>query len=86
MTREPNLGGSWTRYVPSSRTSLHFKRDKMTTRGMMAENMFQGKGVVLGWLNSVLSLRLEKIEDVSRVGAWGVGCLLRGSPKTLPRG
>lgn len=36
----------------------------MTTRGMMAENMFSGKAAILGWLNSVLGLKLEKIEDV----------------------
>ena len=27
--------------------------------------MFVGKQVILGWLNSALQLRLEKIEDVS---------------------
>jgi hypothetical protein len=37
----------------------------MTTKGMMAENMFVGKSVLLGWLNSTLQLKLEKIEDVS---------------------
>ncbi|KDD72427.1 hypothetical protein H632_c3361p0, partial [Helicosporidium sp. ATCC 50920] len=30
---------------------------------MMAENMFNGKGVILGWLNSSFALKLEKIED-----------------------
>jgi hypothetical protein len=31
----------------------------------MADNMFMGKSALLGWLNSTLMLKLEKIEDVS---------------------
>jgi hypothetical protein len=37
----------------------------MATRGIMADNMFMGKSALLGWLNSTLMLKLEKIEDVS---------------------
>lgn len=43
----------------------------MTSRGMMAENMFNGKGVILGWLNSSFALKLEKIEDVREIGPRG---------------
>ena len=32
-----------------------------------AENNFVGKGVILSWLNNALQLRLERIEDVSRL-------------------
>ncbi|PRW57032.1 microtubule-associated RP EB family member 1C [Chlorella sorokiniana] len=35
----------------------------MATRGMMSENNFVGKGVILSWLNNALQLRLERIED-----------------------
>ena len=31
----------------------------------MADNMFIGKSAILGWLNSTLQLKLEKVEDVS---------------------
>jgi hypothetical protein len=37
----------------------------MTSRGMMADNMFVSQSVLLDWLNNSLQLRLEKIEDVS---------------------
>ncbi|KAL4422129.1 hypothetical protein ABPG77_003414 [Micractinium sp. CCAP 211/92] len=35
----------------------------MASRGMMAENNFVGKSVLLGWLNNALQLRLERVED-----------------------
>ena len=34
--------------------------------------MFTGKAGILGWLNSALQLRLERIEDVSGSGGGGV--------------
>jgi hypothetical protein len=37
----------------------------MANRGLMAEHNFIGKTALLGWLNTTLLLKLERIEDVS---------------------
>jgi hypothetical protein len=36
----------------------------MTTRGIMADNMFLSQSQLLDWLNSTLMLKMEKIEEV----------------------
>jgi RP/EB family microtubule-associated protein len=52
----------------------------MATQGMMSSNNFMGKSALLSWLNSTLSLRLEKIEDVSS----GAGPVRARLPATAP--
>ncbi|KAH7622629.1 hypothetical protein Ndes2526B_g03461 [Nannochloris sp. 'desiccata'] len=53
----------------------------MATRGIMADNMFMGKSALLGWLNSTLMLKLEKIEDTctGAVACQLMDCLHPGS-------
>ncbi|KAL4451759.1 hypothetical protein ABPG75_007421 [Micractinium tetrahymenae] len=53
----------------------------MASRGMMAENNFVGKSVLLGWLNSALQLRLERVEDTCNgaVACQLMDCLHPGS-------
>ncbi|PSC69446.1 microtubule-associated RP EB family member 1C [Micractinium conductrix] len=50
-------------------------------RGMMSDNMFTGKAGILGWLNSALQLRLERIEDTCNgaVACQLMDCLHPGS-------
>lgn len=45
----------------------------MASRGMMSENNFLSKSALLGWLNSSLWLRLERVEDTA---AGAVACQL----------
>ena len=37
----------------------------MASRGMMSENNFLSKSAIVGWLNSTLWLRLERVEDTA---------------------